>query len=207
MKDSSEEALKKVENTVNTARTILNTLEDFSMKVEESREGALRAFEQIPEILKKIQEAEAIVEELEEKVERNEAIGNDAKEKSIKVRDDMIKILADSENIKIESDKLTQNADIITDEIKAVDKEESRLSDEIEKLKITARDTENSIDITMAKSERTKSQAEQLTPKIDDGIKNLQDLIAEIEASKMIDENVLNELGKILIFFLLPNLM
>lgn len=157
---------------------------------------ALRAFEQIPEILKKIQDAEAIVEELEERVERNEVIGNEAKEKSIKVRDDMIKILKDSEIIKIESDKLTDNADKIYDEIKAVGKEESHLSDEIEKLKIIARDTENLIDIGQAKSERSKLQAEQLAPKIDDGIKNLQDLIAEIEAAKMIDENVLDELGK-----------
>lgn len=200
MKENSEKSIKSVENTVEAARNILKTLEDFTLKVEESREMARRAFEQIPEIIKKIQDATEIAEALEDGVDRNEAVAKEAKEKSTKVRDELNEILQDSDNIKTESDKLVDKTTAVFDEMRDVDKEENRLSGEIDHLKKSERETENMIDIARSKSERAKFQSERVNPQLDETIKNVQELIAAIESTKIVDENMLNQFGKKFLF-------
>jgi chromosome segregation ATPase len=196
LKEKSESALKDKDDTIESARNILRTLEDFVIKVEESRESARRAFELIPEILQKIKDAEAIVESLEDKLERSAVKANEAKEKSFKIKDEMENYLQERENVQKDVEKLSDEINKAFDDMKLVVNEENELSDKMDTLKKSGGEIEDLIDVARSKAERAKTKTENVHKTLDDAIAKIQELNAEIEAAKMIDEQTLDEFGK-----------
>jgi chromosome segregation ATPase len=166
------------------------------IKVEESRESARRAFELIPEILQKIKDAEAIVESLEDKLERSAVKANEAKEKSFKIKDEMENYLQERENVQKDVEKLSDEINKAFDDMKLVVNEENELSDKMDTLKKSGGEIEDLIDVARSKAERAKTKTENVHKTLDDAIAKIQELNAEIEAAKMIDEQTLDEFGK-----------
>jgi deoxyribodipyrimidine photolyase len=163
---------------------------------------ARKAFEQIPEIVKQIQEATKIVEILEEKVQRNADVANESKRKSIKVKSEMDTIAADSERMKKETEDLIDVYNAFDDDKIAVDDTIVALTKEIEELKKIQGENENNIDIAKAKGERANGRAKPVELKVDEAILDVEKLIKEIESTEMIDVKKIDEIGEFLIILL-----
>lgn len=133
---------------------------------------------------------------MEEKLEKSAVIANEAKQKSFKVKDEMDEILQQRENLQDKTEKLSDEINLAFDKMKVVVNEENDISDKMEKLRRSGRDVEDLIDLASSKATRTKASSENVHKTLDDAIAKIQNLIAEIEAAKMIDDEKLNEFGR-----------
>lgn len=199
IKSIHEDAIKSItdkDSIVENARKIRDQLEDFTLKVEKSRENARAALEKIPEILKKIEDSVKIVDKLEKKLDNDTRAATETKEKCSTAKEQMDEILGESDDIRAKIKQLETDFESLPADIKSVDKEATRISDEIDKLEKTEADDNKLIELAKIKIETTKSQAHATDVKVDDALEKIQSLMDRIAQVKNIDQESLNDFGK-----------
>lgn len=195
------QAIVDKDEIISHAKSIYKTLEDFNMKVEQSREMARTAFEKIPEILSKLAAGVGIVEKLEEKVDKSEEIAKDAKEKCTNANSDMDEILKELEEVKLKIEAVADELDTVFDDMKTVNDDNEKMTEEHNQLKKFEGETETIIMDVKEKVERTKTRGLKVEENVTKALEDIQSLIDQIESTKNIDENRVNEFGENLAHF------
>jgi methyl-accepting chemotaxis protein len=196
IRDMGTKALNHKDEIIKSAKAIHKTLQDFSMKVEESHENARRALEKIPEIHSQIAESVQIVGELENKVDENEKIAANAKAKCINAKNEMDEMLKESGGMKMNIDVLADDLDRVFDTIKTAGIDAEKISNEIDRLKKLEAETEVIIDAAQEKIERTNTRGKQVDENVTLSLEGIQSLVEELENFKSIDEKTLNGFGE-----------
>lgn len=194
--EDAKKAISDKDSIIENARNIVNSLEDFTLKVEKSRESARMALEKIPEILKKIEDSVKIVEKLENKLDNQTKTAADVKEKCSTAKEHMDEILSESEEIKSKIDQLEQDFEGMPADVASSDKETMRIFDLVEKLEINEADDDKLIESTKEKTEKSKLQAQEADTKVDAALENIQSLMDGIAQIKDIDQESLHNFGK-----------
>lgn len=196
--DIHSDALKAIadkNSVIENARIIYNGLQDFTLKVEKSREGARMALEKIPEILKTINESVAVVDKLEKQVEDKLNSAIDSKKLCVTAKEQMDEILKESEDIKAKFGQLKKDFENLPGERDDVNKFSNKLSDDVDKLEKNEVDDSKLIETSKEKIERTKSQAQKSDVAVDDVLRKIEGLMDDISKLKSIDEAALDDFG------------
>lgn len=199
IKNIHADAMKAIadkDSIIDNARSILYQLEDFASKVEKSRENARFALEKIPQILKKIEDSVKIVDTLEKKLDSDTKAATETKEKCSTAKEQMDKILGESDDIRAKIKQLEIDFESFPEDIKTSDKDATKISDEIDKLERSEAEDNKLIELTKIKIEKTKSQAHKTDVEVDKALKNIQNLIDGISQVKNIDQESLDDFGK-----------
>lgn len=194
--EQAKKAILNESSIINDAKKIHESLQDFQMKVEESRENARRALEKIPKILGKVNESVAIVEKLEENIDAQAKSANDAKDKCTTAKDQMDEILKQTEEIKEKIKQLENDFEPLPDENTEVTKENAGISDKFDAIEKAIDEDSDLIGKTKEKIEKTKSKVGDTDAKVENALKVLGDLTNEIAKLKDFDEGALNDLGE-----------
>lgn len=189
-------AIADKDTIIENAKNIYNNLQDFTLKVEKSRENARMALEKIPEILKKINDSVDIVEKLEDKLDASTKAAIKAQEMCTTAKQQMDEILGESDEIRARIEKLGKDFESLPSNNEDADKEGTRISDEIDKLeKIEAVDSPL-IEAAKIKIDKTKTQSQSTDVAIDVALKNIEELMDQLGKLKNIDHDVLNDFGE-----------
>lgn len=191
--DDAVKAILNKDSIIENAKNIYNSLEDFTLKVEKSRESARMAMENIQKIIDKIRESEKIVEKLENDLDVQTKAATDAKQKCTTAKEQMDEILEETAEISEKIEQLRQDFEPMPDDI---DKEVIRLNNESDKLEKDEEVDDKLIEATKEKIEKTKSKAKETDSKVDGALKQLEDLSDAIAQFKGIDQKSLDDLGK-----------
>lgn len=194
--DDAVKAILNKDSTIENAKNIYNSLQDFTMKVEKSRESARMALEKIPSILAQIEESVKIVEKLENNLDVQTKTATDVKQKCTTAKEQMDEILKESEKIKAKIDQLGPDIEPMQEGFSSIDKETIKLSDEFDKLEKDEADDSKLIEATKEKIENTKSKTKETDSKVDEALQTLQELSDAIVESKVIDHKSLNDFGE-----------
>ena len=194
-KDAKKSIFDK-DSILENARNIVNSLEDFTLKVEKSRESARMALEKIPEILQKIENSVKIVEKLENKLDNQTKMATDAKEKCSTAKEQMDEILSESEEIKSNIEQLENDFEELPADVASSDKETMKIFDEVEKLEKSEVEDGKLIESAKEKIDKTKSLAQETDKKLDNVIESVQELMDGIVKIKDIDPETLHNFGK-----------
>jgi chromosome segregation ATPase len=189
-------ALADKDDLISKARHILSGLENFTLKVEKSRESARIALEKLPETIKKIGDSVAIVEKLEEKLDEETKVAIEAKEKCTKVKIQTDEVLAENDGIKLNIEQLENDFENQPEEIISNDKEQTRISDEIDRLENLESDDSKLIESTQEKVESAKSKTPETDEKVEDALKRVKKLMDNLGNLKEIDKSSLDDFGK-----------
>lgn len=199
IKSIHEDALKSiadVEAVIDNGTKIYKILEDFTLNVEKSRENARIAFEKLPEIIKKIADTLTIVEKLEEKMDEKTKIALEKKEKFTKAKELTDEVLAENENVKKRLEQFEKDFENQPEEVLANDKEQTRISDEIEKLDKVAEEDSKLAETTKEKVETANSEMLKTDEEVEKVLKKVQQLIEDLAKVKEIGEETLDDFGK-----------
>lgn len=199
IKNVHENALKAIADkdaVIDNAKKIYDQLNDFTLKVEKSRESARIALEKLPETIKKIEDSLKIVDKLEDKLDAEIKVALEAKEKCTKVKEQTDEILAESEDLLEKINQLDSDFENQPDDIKSNDKEQTKISDEIDRLEKEEVDESKLIESTIEKVENAKSQTTKTDEKVEDALKKVQNLIDNLANLENIDEKRLNDFGE-----------
>lgn len=188
-------AIAEKDAIVKIARDIYNSLDDFTLKVEKSRESARMAMEKIPEILKKIQDSVKIVEKLEDRLDNQTKSAEGAKEKCSIAKTQMDEILFESDEIKAKIKQLEAAFEGLPDEARSSAMESMRMSDTIETLERNEAEDDKLIEATQIKIGNMNSKSHETDEKVDETLEKLQALMDEVAKLKNIDEGSLNKFG------------
>lgn len=194
--NNASQAIADKNSIIENAKNIYNSLEDFTLKVEKSRENARTALEKIPEILKKIEDSVKIVEKLEQRMDYHTKTATEAKDQCTTAKEQMDEILGESDNIKAQIKQLETDFETQPDEITKQAKESTRISDEVDKLDERETEDEKLIKSTQEKVENTKTKAQETDVEVDKALQKVQKLMDEIGKFKSIDEDSLDDFGK-----------
>lgn len=195
--EDAKKAVSDTESIIENARSILSGLEDFTLKVEESRENARTALEKIPDILNKIKDSVKIVEKLENKLDNQTKAATDAKEKCSTAKEQMDEILSESEDIKSKIEELEKNFEGLPADVLSSDKEAMRIFNEVEKLEISEAEDSKLITSAQEKVEETKTKVKESDLKLEKSLDNIHSLMNDIAQIKNIDQETLDNFGKI----------
>lgn len=192
----AKKAIEDQDETVSNARNIHKTLEDFSMKVEETREKARIVMEKIPEIKKKITDSTEIVKNLEDKAEESMSTAMDARDKCLASKTEMEEILTQTSDMKDAISNIGEQIDQNYAERTKVLKENELNEKNHANLKKAENETEDMIQSVKEKVDRTKSKEQEVAEKVDAALKNVEDIMKQVDGMKDVDEKELEEFGE-----------
>lgn len=190
------QSIADVEAVIDNGTKIYKSLEDFTMMVEKSRESARIALEKLPEVIKKIADTLKIVEKLEEKMDKKTKVAFDKKEKFTKAKKLTDEVLEETENVEKRLEKFEIDFENQPNELLANDKEQTKISDDIDKLEKLAEEDAKLTETTKEKVETASSKMLRTDEEVEKALKKLQQLIEELDKVEEIDEQSFYDLGK-----------
>lgn len=193
---TSKKAVDDKDEIISNARNIYKVLEDFQMRIEESRMQAMQAFEKIPEVLKKISDSKGIVKSLEDKVEESMTVAKDAKQKCTASKTAIDQVLEESGNINTATEALADELDAIFETMSEIHKSQEQNLKSHDNLKKKENKTEDMIQNVKVKMERTRMKEKEVNEKITNALRELEGVMKLLDEYKDVDPEILKEFGK-----------